>query len=239
VIEVGAGSGLLTERLPSVARRLIAVEVDDRLARQLQQRFAGRPNLTVVAADVLAVPPAELLALGGGRPPYVVMGNLPFFIGTAILRHFLQGQPPPRWLLVTLQAEVAEKLSAEPGQMSFLSVEAQYYARPRLLFHVPARAFRPPPKVRAAVVRLDVRSRPAVAVDDRQAFFRLVQAGFAAPRKQLRNSLALGLRIPPAEAEGLLAAADVESSRRPQTLSLAEWAALYRAYRLAVPTADG
>jgi 16S rRNA (adenine1518-N6/adenine1519-N6)-dimethyltransferase len=115
--------------------------------------------------------------------------------------------------------------------MSFLSVEAQYHTRPRLLFHVPARAFRPPPKVRAAVVRLDVRSRPAVDVDDRDAFFRLVQAGFAAPRKHLRNSLALGLRIHPPEAERLLAASGVEPSRRPQTLAMEEWAALYSAYR--------
>ena len=231
VVEVGAGSGLLTERLVAVSPRLIAVEVDARLAARLQQRFAALPQVTVVAADILAVKPVDLLARGRAGPPYVVVGNLPFYIGTAIVRHFLQAEPPPRWLMVTLQAEVAENVCALPGRMSFLSVEVQYYAQGRPLFRIPARAFRPSPKVTAAVVRLDVRPQPAVAVDDSQAFFRFVQAGFAAPRKHLRNTLALGLRTRPAEAEALLVAATIDPQRRPQTLGLEEWASLYRAYR--------
>lgn len=231
VVEVGAGSGLLTEPLAAASPRLIAVEVDHELAARLRQQLAGRPQVTVVAADVLALAPAELLARAGAGSPYVVMGNLPFYIGTAIVRHFLRAQPPPRWLLVTLQAEVAESICAGPGRMSLLSIEFQYYAQPRLLFYIPARAFRPPPKVRAAVVRLDVRQRPPVEVVDSEGFLRLVQAGFAAPRKQIRNSLALGLRLPLDQAERLLAVAAIQRSRRPQTLALDEWAALYEAYR--------
>lgn len=231
VIEVGAGSGLLTDLLARRASRLIALEVDPELAAALRQRFRGRDNVSVVEADVLALAPEEILAQGGGRTPYVVVGNLPYFIGSAIVRHFLVARTQPRWLLVTLQAEVARNIAAGPGGMSYLSVEMQYHARPRLLFEIPAGAFRPPPKVRSAVLRLDTRRGAAVEVDDREAFFRLVQAGFAARRKHLRNALAIGLGVGHGEAEVMLAEAGVDPSRRAQTLSLEEWGCLYHAYR--------
>jgi 16S rRNA (adenine1518-N6/adenine1519-N6)-dimethyltransferase len=237
VVEVGAGTGLLTERLAGRARRLIAVEVDAALADALRQRFAARPDVTVVAASVLSLTPDELLVRGGGRLPYVVVGNLPYFIGTAIVRHFLTATVQPRWLVVTLQAEVAQNMAAPPGRMTYLSVETQLFARARILFHLPPRAFRPPPKVRSAVLRLDVRDGTAVEVDDRQAFLRLVQAGLAAPRKRLRNSLAVGLAARPAEAEAMLVAAGIDPALRPAALSLEDWGRLYRAYRLA--TWDG
>ncbi len=237
VIEVGAGTGLLTQRLARRACWLIAVEVDAELAASLRERFADQPQVCVVEADVLAVTPDELLARGGGRLPYVVVGNLPYFIGTAIVRHFLAATVQPRRLVVTLQAEVAARMAAGPGRMAYLSVETQLYARPRLLFLVPPRAFRPAPKVRSAVLQLDVRDGTGVEVDDREAFLRLVQAGFAAPRKRLRNSLALGLGLSPAQAEAMLASASIEPAVRPAALTLEEWAALYRAYRLAGPEA--
>lgn len=231
VIEVGAGSGLLTELLARRASRLIAVDIDPALAAALRERFRGRDNVSVVERDVLALTPEEIVARGGGRLPYVVVGNLPYFIGTAIVRHFLNARAQPRWLLVTLQSEVAESIAAAPGRMSYLGVQVQYYAEPRVLFEIPAGAFRPAPKVRSAVVRLDTRDGFAVEVDDREAFMRLVRAGFAAPRKHLRNALAIGLEVGPGEAEAMLAEAGVEPARRAQTLSLEEWAGLYRAHR--------
>jgi 16S rRNA (adenine1518-N6/adenine1519-N6)-dimethyltransferase len=130
-----------------------------------------------------------------------------------------------------LQSEVAESIAAEPGSMSYLSVQMQMYAEARILFHVPPRAFKPAPKVRSAVVRLDVGDGPAVEVDDREAFLELVRAGFAAPRKQLRNSLAVGLRVKGPEADAMLAEAGIEGSRRPAELSLLEWKSLYYGYR--------
>lgn len=231
VIEVGAGPGNLTELLSRRAPRLIAVEVDAELAAALRRRFQARPNVAVVEADVLSLAPADLLTRGKGGPPYVVVGNLPFFIGTAILRHFLYAAEPPRWLVVTLQEEVARSIVAVPGGMTFLSVEIQLLAVPRLLFRIPPRAFRPPPKVHAAVLRLDVRPRPAVGVDNRGAFLRLVQAGFAAPRKHIRNSLALGTALPPSKVEAALKEAGVDPTWRPAVLSLEDWARLYEACR--------
>lgn len=231
VVEVGAGTGLLTGLLAERARKLIAVEVDERLARGLRERFAGRPRVSVLEMDVLESTPEELLAQGGGGVPYVVTGNLPYFIGTAIIRRFLEAIVRPRWLLVTLQAEVAESIAAGPGRMSYLSVEMQTLASPRLLFHLPPRAFTPPPKVRSAVLRLDVRETDEVEVDDRERFLALVRAGFAAPRKRLRNSLAIGLRMAPTLAADVLTEARVSPEQRPAELTLADWQRLYFAYR--------
>jgi 16S rRNA (adenine1518-N6/adenine1519-N6)-dimethyltransferase len=231
VIEVGPGTGLLTDLLAEKASRVIAVEIDGALAAGMRARFAERPQVAVIEGDVLALSPEEVLAAGGGRLPYVVVGNFPYAIGSAIVRHFLTARAQPRWIVATLQSEVARNIAAAPGEMSYLSAETQYYAEPRLLFEVPARAFRPPPKVRSAVVRLETRRGTAVEVDDREAFLEFVRAGFAAPRKQLRNALATGLRCPPAEAERALAEACLDPTRRAQTLTLQEWAALYSAHR--------
>jgi 16S rRNA (adenine1518-N6/adenine1519-N6)-dimethyltransferase len=239
VIEIGAGTGLLTSLLAERAGRLIAVEVDDRLVEQLRERFAGRDAATVLASDVLETGPEELLAAGGGTMPYIVVGNLPYFIGTAIVRHFLESRVRPRRLVVTLQAEVAESIAAQPGRMSYLGVEMQSLTEAKLLFHLPPRAFKPPPKVRSAVVRLDVLDTSDVEVDDREAFLALVRAGFAAPRKRVRNSLAIGLRIPPSEAGEMLSRIEVSAEQRPSNLSLDDWRELYFAYRSGKERGDG
>ncbi len=231
VVEIGAGTGLLTELLAERARRLIAVEVDERLARGLKERFFGAPNVSVLEKDVLESTPEELLAEGGGGVPYVVVGNLPYFIGTAIVRRFLEAMVRPRWLLVTLQAEVAESIAATAGRMSYLSIEMQTLASARVLFCLPPRAFSPPPKVRSAVVRLDVLDTAEVEVDDREAFLALARAGFAAPRKRLRNSLAIGLRMASADAAGILSAAAVDPNQRPAQLTLRDWQSVYFAFR--------
>jgi len=231
VIEVGAGKGVLTRALASAAGKVIALEIDEGLCEHLRRRLAACPNVEPVCGDILSLSPDELLTRAQASLPYVVVANLPYYIASAVLRHFLESARPPTRMIVMVQAEVAQSIAASPGRMSLLSVGVQFYAQAKVLFYVPPRAFRPAPKVRSAVIRLDVRPEPAVAVDDRQAFFRLVQAGFAAPRKQLRNALALGLSIDPASAQSLLDTAKIDPHRRAQTLSLDEWGCLYRAWR--------
>jgi 16S rRNA (adenine1518-N6/adenine1519-N6)-dimethyltransferase len=230
-VEVGPGTGLLTERLAEHAAHLIAVELDARLAQGLRERFAGRSHVSIIEADVLETGVEQMLAAGGGGLPYVVVGNLPYYIGTAIVRKFIRDRLPPKRLVVTLQAEVARNMAAEPGHMSYLSVETQEFASARVLFRIPPRAFRPPPKVDSAVVRLDVDEGPDVEVDDIEAFLALARAGFAAPRKRLRNSLAIGLRVEAAEAEAVIAAAGLDPGQRPAELSMRDWRALYFARR--------
>lgn len=231
VIEVGPGRGALTSELAKHASRLIAVEVDAALAEALAEKHAGSANVSVVEGDVLEMPVEEILNHGDGGLPYVVVGNLPYFIGSAIVRKFLQAPIKPERLIVMLQSEVAERVSAAPGKMSYLSVEMQVMAETKLLFRIPPRAFRPAPKVQSAVVRLDVRDSPDVEVDDMAAYLRVAAAGFAAPRKRLRNSLAVGLRIEAPVSAAILSDAGVDGDQRPQMLTLENWRDVYFAVR--------
>ncbi len=226
VIEIGAGTGVLTNELASCARRVIAIELDDNLADQLQEQFADT-NVDVVHGDALDIEPRELLE---SAESYLLAGNLPYNIAQPVLRRFLEAVPQPRRLVVMVQAEVAKSIVAEAGGMSVLSVAVQLYGKPRLLFRVPPSAFQPPPKVHSAVVRIDVTPRLRADVQDKEAFFRIVRAGFSARRKQLRNALANGLRIDASAAGALLDAANVDPTLRPQALSLDAWASLERAW---------
>ena len=238
VIEIGAGLGVLTAELAARSTRVVAVELDEALATYLRARFQGT-GVTVVQANALEAEPAALLAKAGAEPPYVVVGNLPYNVAQPILRRFLEARPAPQRLIVMVQAEVAESIVAKPGDMSLLGVSVQLYGEARLLFRVPAASFYPPPKVQSAVVRIDVSPKPRADVEDVEAFFRVVKAGFGTKRKQLRNALANGLGIDAALAAQLLSAAGIDARRRAQELSLEEWASLSRAWVSAGKPGDG
>ncbi|MBI2760797.1 MAG: ribosomal RNA small subunit methyltransferase A [Chloroflexi bacterium] len=230
VLEVGGGTGELTERLARASGHVVSVELDEVLCSHLRLRMIGFDNCGVVCANVLDHPPAQLLAEGGGSTPYALAGNVPYYITAPIFRHFLGAADRPARMVLLVQREVAESLAAGPGKMSLLGVSVQMYADVRVLFSVPAKAFTPPPKVESAVVRVDVRARPAVDVEDEERFFQVVRAGFRTPRKQLHNAIATGMWLPPDSAPDLLRSAGIDPVRRAQTMSLEEWAALTRAY---------
>jgi 16S rRNA (adenine1518-N6/adenine1519-N6)-dimethyltransferase len=229
VIEVGPGLGTLTAALAARARRVVAVEVDRDLVGALRDRFAGTANVAVIEADVLERTPGELLASGAAAAPYVIVANLPYNIGAAVLRHFLEADERPRRLVVMVQLEVAEAIVARPGSMSLLSVAMQTYGEARIVMRVAPGAFRPPPKVYSAVVRIDVAAAPRVDAP-LDAFFRIARAGFGNPRKQLRNSLSFGLHVKQEVVDEVMRAAGIDATRRPQTLALDEWAAVARAW---------
>ncbi len=226
VIEVGAGLGTLTRPLAAQAGRVVAVELDDRLVQILREQLAGLPNVQIVHGDIL-----QLADFGFPHRGYKVVANLPYYITSAVLRHFLEREPRPRLMVVTVQREVAERIVARPGGMSLLAVSVQFYGQPRIVARIPAGAFYPPPSVGSAVVRVDVGEQPAVALGqemDEAAFFRVVRAGFSQKRKTLRNSLSAGLGLPPAAVEGALGQAGMDPRRRAETLSLPEWADVAR-----------
>jgi 16S rRNA (adenine1518-N6/adenine1519-N6)-dimethyltransferase len=234
VLEVGAGLGTLTRRLAQEARHVVAVELDRRLMPVLESVLAGLDNVTLVHGDILALDPAALVGAAGVQPPaasmpYKVVANLPYYITSAVLRHLLEASLKPRRMVLTVQREVAERIVAKPGHMSLLAVSVQFYGRPRLLFRIKPGSFYPAPGVESAVVRVDLDAQPPVPVEDAAAFFHVVRAGFAQRRKQLRNSLAAGLRRPPQEVAARLSEAGVDPRRRAQTLSLEEWASVARA----------
>jgi 16S rRNA (adenine1518-N6/adenine1519-N6)-dimethyltransferase len=224
VLEVGPGPGVLTELLAQQAGRVIAVELDDRLIPFLQQRFDSHPHVSVVHADILVTDPG---ALTGGEP-YKVVANLPYYITSAVIRHLLESDPAPSVLVLTVQREVAERMVAQPPNMSLLALGVQFYCNGKIVERIPAGAFYPTPKVDSAVVRLDRRAEPVAPDVSAEAFFKVARAGFSQPRKQLRNSLAAGLGLPTAEVEAWLARAGIDPKRRAETLTLGEWARLSR-----------
>jgi len=228
VIEIGAGTGFLTLPLASKVAKVIAVEIDRRLAEVLRELCAGLSNVVIVEGDILKTTPAALLEQGecAGRP-YKLVGNLPYYITSAILRHFLENKPKPSLAVVTVQKEVAQRILALPGEMSLLSVSVRLYARPELVSYIPAGAFFPPPEVDSAVVKLEILPEPLIPEEEEPGFFSLVRAGFGGKRKTLRNALRRGLGLPSEEVEELLREAGISPERRAETLSIEEWLKLW------------
>ena len=196
----------------------------------LADELAGRApaNVRVVTADARAALPQDLL---GGCRRYKLVGNLPYYAAMPILRAFLESACPPARAAVLLQREVAAQVCARPGSMSLVSLGVQLFGSPRITRLVRPGSFHPPPKVTSAVVAIAVHGAPAEGVDDAGRFFTLARAGFSAPRKQLRNALGAGLGIGAGAASALLDRGGIDPQRRPATLSMAEWGALYRAWR--------
>jgi 16S rRNA (adenine1518-N6/adenine1519-N6)-dimethyltransferase len=246
-VEVGPGLGVLTWELLRQAGRVVAVELDKRLAARLRDEFAHEPRLSIVQDDILRLDPATLLEIGDGRlsaeaqspipnpqsSSYKVVANLPYAITSAALRHFLEASRPPELLVVLVQWEVAQRIIARPGGLSVLAHSVQVYAEPEVLMRVPAGSFVPVPEVDSAVLRLRVRPRPAVDVDSVDGLLRVVKAGFLHGRKKLANALpsglkAMGARVEKEQVLAALQAAGVDPGRRAETLTLEEWAGVYR-----------
>ena len=236
VLEIGPGLGALTRQLAQQAGRVVAVELDQRLIPILREQFAAQPHVSFVHADILELDPAQILVgapsvaeQARSSPPaaqYKVVANLPYYITSAVLRHILEAPTPPSLAVLLVQREVAQRMVAQPDEMSLLSVSVQFYARARIVGKVPAGAFLPAPKVDSCVVRLDLRPRPEVADVAPARFFRIVRAGFGQRRKQLRNSLSAGLACSKEQADLWLDAAGIDPRRRAETLSLPEWGRL-------------
>jgi len=238
IMEIGPGLGILTRELAKQAGWVIAIELDRKLAAILEQTLDSFDNVTIIHDDVLKIDPAALLQEQEVMfPPtidnplnYKVVANLPYYITSPVLRHFLEASVKPQIMVVMVQKEVAEAIVARPGRMSVLSISVQFYGEPRIISYVPAHCFYPAPEVDSAILRVDLYPQPAVAVTDENSFFELVRAGFTASRKQIGNSLAQGLGKPKAEVLPLLAEANIVPQRRAETLTLDEWAQLWQVF---------
>jgi 16S rRNA (adenine1518-N6/adenine1519-N6)-dimethyltransferase len=210
----------------------MAVEIDDRLEELLEERFNNTPNVYFVFNDILKT---DLLQLVGLKP-FLVVANVPYYITTAILQHLLEQPRRPKRIVMTMQYEVAQRICAQPGDMTLLAVSVQYYARPQIVSKLNPAVFWPRPGVDSAILRLDTYEKPIVAAPSDKAFFRVVKAGFSQKRKQLRNSLSGGLGVKSAVAEQYLEAAGIDSARRAETLTLEEWSRL--SFAVAAPEAN-
>lgn len=230
VLEIGPGLGSLTRLLADRCRRVVAVELDGALLPVLREVLAPHPNVQLVQGDILRLDPYELMQ-EEARPAagYRVVANIPYYITSAVIRHLLETRRPPELLTLTVQREVAERICAQPGEMSLLALSVQVYGQPRVAGRIPAGAFYPPPEVDSAVIRVDLYDQPRIPVEQLPGFFQLAKAGFSQKRKTLRNALAGGMGWKAAQAEALLRQAGIDPQRRAETLSLDEWGAMTQA----------
>lgn len=226
VIEVGPGLGIMTEELASRASQVIAIELDSQLAAYLPTVMPA--NVTIVEADALLVDPSQLAG-----DSYLVVANLPYSSGTAIVRHLQESQPPPRSLTVMLQREVAERMAARSPYMSILAVAVQFYGSPKVLFRVGGGAFVPAPRVESAVIRIDSHA-PPLPPEMHPLFFRILAAGFGQRRKQLANALSAGLSLSRTEVHTALHRASIQPTERAERLSVDDWVRLTHGFYGAV-----
>jgi len=225
LLEIGAGAGSLTRHLAARARRVIAVEIDPLLISLLRAELSSFPNVTIVHGDILTLPVEDLV--GDAAPGnYKVAANIPYYITSAIIRRLVESSVSPSLMVLTVQKEVAERICAQPGKMSLLSLSVQYYGTPAIVGRIPAEAFYPAPKVDSAIVKVELHNPSTRNVEAAGWMFRMARAGFSQKRKMLRNTLSAGLVIPPKDIESFLNRAGVDPKRRAETLTVAEWVKL-------------
>jgi 16S rRNA (adenine1518-N6/adenine1519-N6)-dimethyltransferase len=228
VVEIGPGLGFLTGALLDAGAEVTAVELDRGLSAFLRDRFAEgleRGQLRLIEGDALDQDLVRLV-----EPPYDVVANLPYHITSPILHALLGEAPRPERLVLMVQREVAERIAAPPGRMSYLSVFVQYHARVRVAFAVPPEAFEPEPAVESAVIVVEpFDADDRLSAEDEDALWRLVQAAFRERRKMIHNVLSRQLPVDAGRVDAALRATGIAPDRRPQTLAVGEWLALREA----------
>ena len=222
VLEIGAGLGSLTYLLAQTCARVITVEIDRHMLEPLAEALKPFTNVQIVPGDILELDPATLVS----QENYVVVANIPYYITSAIIRHLLEAAVKPSRIILTIQQEVAQRIVARDGKMSLLSLSVFVFGEPEIVSTIPAGSFFPAPDVDSAVLRIRLHPEPLIRSSQLDLFFKLAHAGFGQKRKTLRNSLSAGLSLPANEVEARLLEADIEPSRRAETLSMAEWARL-------------
>jgi len=223
VVEIGPGLGVLTRRLLAAGASVLAVELDPRLAEFLRRELFGVDGFELIEADALSLHQRDLFP----SQSFKVVANIPYHITSPLLHTLLEGERPPELTVLLVQREVAERVAAPPGGMSYLSVFAQNVAAAEVVARVPAASFEPAPAVDSAVLRLRRRDQPIVPVGPaREPFYRVVQAGFRQRRKQVHNGLSRELVVERAAVHSALSSCGIDPDRRPQTLTIEEWACL-------------
>ena len=232
-IEIGAGHGEMTQHLAGESRRIVAIETDPSLARRLDERRAENPSawtgVTIVHGDVLAV---DLGAVAGAEEKFRVYGNLPYYITSPILRHLFRWADRITSIHIVVQLEVAARIAAQPGRRDYgyLSVLCQFYTKPEIVLRIPPGAFRPPPRVASALLRMNVPGeRATMAVTDEEGFLTFLQTCFGQKRKTLRNNLRA--LAGDERARSALAACDLRPDARAEQLTLRQFAALFENLR--------
>ena len=222
VLEIGAGLGGLTYLLAQTSKHVVAVEIDRHMLEPLAEALKPFTNIQIVPGDILDLDPTTLVT----QENYVVVANIPYYITSAIIRHLLEAKLKPSRVILTIQKEVAQRILARDGKMSLLSLSVFVFGDPEIVGTIPAGSFFPAPDVDSAVLRIRLHPEPLIHAAKLDQFFKLAHAGFGQKRKTLRNSLSAGLSLTAAEVETRLLGANIDPTRRAETLSVSEWARL-------------
>jgi 16S rRNA (adenine1518-N6/adenine1519-N6)-dimethyltransferase len=252
VLEIGPGKGILTEELARVAGKVVAVELDGKLVKLLRNKFSNNKNIEIIEGDILKTNLPALLRhpmsldrndqkTSDVLPGYKVIANIPYYITSPIIRLFLESETPPTEMILMVQKEVAERIVAEPGQLSILAISVQYYADAEILFKVGKENFEPVPEVDSAIIKItpyfpsplqgEGGRRPDEVGDATNDFFRIVKAGFSAKRKTLINNLSNGLHLDKTLVEEKIKTIGLKPTVRAQELSVEDWKKLALSFR--------
>ncbi len=225
VIEIGAGIGTLTSALSKYAKHVYAVEKDRQLIPPLKDALKDKPNITILNEDILELKvPAK---------NYKVVGNLPYYITSAIFRKFLEEENPPALMVFTVQKEVAQRIVAKPPRMNLLASSVQFYATPEILRNIPKNYFWPVPQVNSSVLRITPFSSPEnSSVEFRKKFFKILSSGFSHPRKQLVNNLSRELQKEKKEIKHILEESGISPQQRAETVSIKSWTKVVKNLRI-------
>jgi len=220
VLEIGPGEGVLTEKLCQKSQKVITIELDTKLENVLKEKFEKQKNLEIIFDDILKVNLPQLLK-DRKIEKYKLVANIPYYITSKIIRLFLETTHQPETLILMIQKEVAQRITAPAGAMSKLSASVQYYARAEILFDVTRDNFNPPPEVDSSVIKI-FNLNKANKEEDKKVF-RVLKAGFCARRKTLINNLSNSFHLDKKEIEGKILSADLSPDVRAQELSIPDW----------------
>jgi 16S rRNA (adenine1518-N6/adenine1519-N6)-dimethyltransferase len=226
ILEIGAGLGALTRELARRDHKIIAIEYDQRFIPILHDLLKPYANVRVIQGDILQLELKDIVA----PPDYIVVANIPYQITSALIRKLVEAPYPANRVILTIQKEVAERIIAQPGDLSLLALSVQIFGKPLLRSQIPPSAFFPSPAVDSCILRIDMHPEPKVPVGDIDLFFRIAKAGFSQKRKKLRNAIAAGLQISTSDVEEIMLAAKVSPSQRAQELTLDEWKRICEVY---------
>lgn len=228
VLEIGPGFGVLTKELSKTARKVVSIEIDERLNDVLDYTLAECENVKIINADVMKTDLKQIIADEFGNERISVAANLPYYITTPIITMLLEEKLPIKNIVIMIQKEVAQRLNAKPGTKDYgaITLLCRYYAEPEIVTTVPAGMFVPPPKVDSAVLKLKMLNEPSVRVKSEVVFFKTVKAAFAQRRKTLLNCLAQAFPMSKTELTELMEGIGITPTRRGETLSIEEFAKL-------------
>lgn len=236
VLEIGPGIGNLTQELAKRAKKVITVEKDQKMTEVLKKILKNFKNIKIIQGDILKF---EIRNQKSPKPKiqiskkYKLVANLPYYIATIVIRKFLEAKYPPKEMILMVQKEVAQRISAKPPDMNLLAVSVQLYAKPKIISYLSKKSFWPQPKVDSAIIKITPNYTNYTMVKRLEfgdLFFMVVKAGFSQPRKQLINNLSRGLKIAKEKIKIWLLKNKIQPNQRPETLSIENWLSLTKSF---------